>query len=49
MSESAFEEKYGNDPKAHLVVLGKGKKTAAGSSYEAGGSPKGESSFEVRE
>lgn len=36
--QAAFEEKYGGDPKARLVVHGKGKRSTAGSRYEAGGS-----------
>lgn len=47
--EEAFRERYGSDPKARQIVLGKGKPTAANSRYEAGGSPKGISSFEKRE
>ena len=36
-----FEDRYGNDPKAKLVVRGKGRKTAASSRYDAGSSPAG--------
>lgn len=36
--QAAFEEKYGGDPKAKLVVHGKGRKSTANSRYEAGGS-----------
>lgn len=32
----AFEEKYGNDPKARLVAQGKGRRTTANSRNEAG-------------
>ena len=42
---SAFEENYGSDPKAKLVTMGKGKKTAAKSRYEAGGAPGGLAAF----
>lgn len=43
--EAAFAEKYGNDPKAKQVVLGKGRKSTAASRYEAGASPQGISDF----
>lgn len=36
--DEAFEERYGNDPKAKMVILNKGRKTAARSAYEAGAS-----------
>ncbi len=36
--QEAFQERYGGDPKARLVVQGKGRKTTARSGYEAGGS-----------
>jgi hypothetical protein len=45
-SQQAFEEKYGGDPRAKLVVHGKGRKTVAQSRYEAGGNVKGNSTFE---
>lgn len=45
--EAAFAERYGNDPKARQVLHGKGKKTIAGSRYEAGGNPGGLASFEA--
>ena len=45
-TQQAFEEKYGGDPKAKLVIMGKGRKSTANSRYEAGGNPKGISSFE---
>lgn len=35
--EKAFEERYGSDPKARMVLHGKGRKTTAGSRTEAGG------------
>lgn len=47
--EQAFQDKYGSDPKARQIVLGKGRKTAATSRVEATGSPRGESSFDSRE
>jgi hypothetical protein len=34
-SQQAFEEKYGDDPKARLVVRGQGRKTTATSRYDA--------------
>ena len=40
-----FEDRYGNDPKAKLVVRGKGRKTTASSRYDAGSSPAGNSDF----
>lgn len=43
--QKLFEERYGNDPKAKMVVQGKGKKTVANSRYEAGGSPQGNADF----
>ncbi len=45
--QAAFEEKYGGDPKARLVTIGKGKKSTASSRSEAGGSEggRGNSSF----
>jgi hypothetical protein len=39
-SKAAFEENYGGDPKAKLVVRGKGQKLPARNSYEAGGAGK---------
>lgn len=45
-AKEAFLERYGGDPKARLVVQGKGKKSTATSRIEAGGNPRGESSFE---
>jgi hypothetical protein len=36
--QESFREKYGNDPKAKLVVLNKGRKSTARSAYEAGAS-----------
>lgn len=35
--EAAFAERYGGDPKAKMVVHGKGRKSTANSRYEAGG------------
>jgi hypothetical protein len=40
-----FDEKYSSDPKARLVTKGAGKKNAANSRYDAGGSPMGNSEF----
>lgn len=34
--EEAFQEKYGNDPKARQVILGKGRRSTANSRTEAG-------------
>lgn len=48
-AQTAFQDKYGSDPKARLVTLGKGRKTAASSRVEAGGNPRGQSSFSNRE
>lgn len=42
--EAAFADKYGNDPKAKLVVRGSGKTTAK-SRFEAGGAPGGNATF----
>lgn len=36
--QESFREKYGNDPKARLVTLNKGRKSTARSAYEAGAS-----------
>jgi len=47
--QAAFEEKYGGDPKARLVVHGKGRKTAAKSRYEAGGSSQGTADFSSKD
>lgn len=41
----AFQEKYGQDPGAKLVTLGKGRKSTAQSRYEAGGTPAGNAEF----
>ena len=43
--ESAFREKYAGDPKARLVVWGKGRASTANSRYEAGGQPTGLAEF----
>lgn len=45
-AQEAFIERYGGDPKAKLVTQGKGRRTAARSLYEAGGSAKGSSTYE---
>jgi hypothetical protein len=42
-NQQLFEDKYGNDPKAKLVLHGKVRKAASRS--EAGGAPRGEASF----
>ena len=44
-AQAAFQEKYGSDPKAKLVTWGKGRKSTAGSRYEAGGTPAGNAAF----
>jgi hypothetical protein len=43
--QQLFEDKYGTDPKAKLVLLNKGKKTTARSRHDAGSSPTGLSDF----
>ena len=40
-----FEEKYSHDPKARLVVHGKGRQTTASSRNDAGSSPQGLAGF----
>lgn len=45
-AQEAFEEKYSGDPGAKLVARGKGRKVAAGSSYEVGRSQPGTSTYE---
>jgi len=35
--QAAFQEKYGGDPKAKLVLQGKGRKSTAANRHEAGG------------
>ncbi len=47
--EAVFAEKYANDPKARMVILGKGRKSTASSVQEAGKAPRGEASFEARD
>ena len=42
-----FEERYGNDPKARMIVHGKGKKTTANSRSDAEAVVRGTSTFEV--
>lgn len=44
-----FEEKYGNDPKAKQIVMGKSRTYFAKSRAEAGTAPRGESTFEQRD
>ena len=36
-----FADRYGSDPKARLVVMGKGRPSTANSRYDAGSSPSG--------
>lgn len=45
-AQAAFEEKYGGDPKAKMVVLNKGKKSTASSRADAGGTMGGIATFE---
>lgn len=40
-----FQDKYGNDPKAKLVVHGKGRRTTASSRSDAGSAPRGAADF----
>ena len=40
-----FADRYGSDPRAKQVLMGKGRKTTASSRYEAGAGPQGISSF----
>lgn len=47
--EAAFAEKYANDPKAKLIVRGKGQKSTAKSRYEAGMPIRGNANFTHRE
>lgn len=44
-----FKEKYSNDPKAKIVSHGSKNSVAAKSRYEAGGVPKGNAEFTMRE
>jgi hypothetical protein len=41
----AFAEKYGGDPKARLVVMGKGRKVSANSRAEVADNPRGNAAF----
>jgi hypothetical protein len=43
--QQMFEDKYGGDPKARLVTLNKGAKSAARSRIDAGASPSGIADF----
>lgn len=43
--EAAFAERYGNDPKAKLIIRNPGAKSTARSRYEAGVDPGGLASF----
>jgi hypothetical protein len=47
--EAAFAEKYGDDPKAKLVVRGKKGSATAGNRYEAGGTVQGSAVFTGRD
>jgi hypothetical protein len=47
--DQLFEDRYGADPKAKLVVLNKGRKSTARSRHDAGSSPKGNSTFSGKE
>jgi len=47
--EAAFAEKYQNDPRAKLVVRGKGKKSTAASRYEANAVVRGTAEFTSRD
>jgi hypothetical protein len=47
--EAAFAESHINDPKARLIVRGKGKKSTAANRYEAGSMPKGNADFTHRD
>ena len=40
-----FMDRYGTDPKAKMVVLGKGRTSTATSRYDAGSSPQGVAEF----
>lgn len=42
---AAFEERYGTDPKAKLVLLGKGRRSTATSRADAGAAPRGAAEF----
>lgn len=43
--QEAFQERYGSDPKARLIVMGKGKKAAATSRAEASDPSRGNANF----
>ncbi len=43
--DQAFQERYGNDPKAKMVIHGAKGKPAAKSRYEAGTNPMGNAAF----
>ena len=44
-----FQDRYGSDPKAKQVVMGKGRKSTASSRHDAGGNSGGLATFERRE
>lgn len=45
-AQDAFNEKYGSDPKAKLITLGKGRKSTAMNRSDAGSSSAGLATFE---
>jgi len=46
---AAFQETYGNDPKARLIANNKGKKTTANNRTEAGAAHRGRADFSARD
>lgn len=46
--DAEFAEKYANDPKARLLVRGKGRASTASSRYDAGGGPGGLAEFTAK-
>lgn len=47
--QAAFQERYGSDPKAKLIVRGAGRKSTATNRAEAGASIRGNADFTHRE
>lgn len=47
--QASFEEKYGQDPKAKLVTLGKNRRSTATSRADAGSAPRGDAEFSAKE
>ena len=43
--QRVFNDRYGSDPKAKLITMGKGRTSTANSRYDAGSSPTGNSDF----